>query len=153
MFHDYYLSVLTKQYFQFDGRASRREFWMFLLYNAIIVIGLLIVDYLLSGSLDNLIVTKIYRLAVVIPMTAIAVRRLHDTGHSGYALFWGLIPILGAIYLIYLYCIEGQSWANEYGDSITFASSPSERSAPKSGSTPHSSSSLRISKNLLPKDK
>ena len=118
MFQDYYLSVLTKQYFQFDGRTSRREFWMFLLFNAIIVMGLLIVDYLLSGSLNSLIVTTIYRLAVIIPMTAIAVRRFHDTGHSGYALFWGLVPLFGAIYLIYLYCIEGQSWTNEYGEPV-----------------------------------
>jgi uncharacterized membrane protein YhaH (DUF805 family) len=95
-----YLDPITKHYFDFQGVAGRRAFWMFVLFNFAIAVALDIVLGLVHlGPLAGL-----YSLAVLLPSLGLAVRRLHDTGKSGWWLLVALVPILGAIYLIYLYC-------------------------------------------------
>ena len=106
----WYLEVL-KKYAVFSGRASRQEFWMFVLFNFIIAVVLGLVSSLLGGRgvLQNL-----YGLAVLVPTIAVSVRRLHDTGRSGKWFLLALIPIVGLILIAY-YVQDSAEGQNEYG--------------------------------------
>jgi serine/threonine protein kinase len=108
-----------KNYFQFSGRSRRRAYWMFVLFNIIAVILTNITDAVfgLSGESGYGLVTTIYNLAVLIPGIALAVRRLHDTGRSGWWIFVGLIPVLGAIVLVFMFVLDSQPFSNKYGPS------------------------------------
>ena len=100
---EWYLKVL-KQYADFNGRARRKEFWMFVLFNMIVSIGLGVVEGIIgTGFLGSL-----YSLAVLIPSIAVGVRRMHDIGKSGWFI---IIPI----YNIILAATEGDPGDNEYG--------------------------------------
>jgi uncharacterized membrane protein YhaH (DUF805 family) len=114
---NYYLMVL-KKYAVFSGRSGRKEFWMFVLVNILIMVGIGIIENMAglaqeSGSGGP--ISGLYSLAVLIPSLAVAVRRLHDTNRSGWNILWGLIPLVGAIVLIVFYAQEGQAVANQYG--------------------------------------
>ncbi|MEV8097586.1 DUF805 domain-containing protein [Kitasatospora sp. NPDC085879] len=109
---DWYLAVL-KNYAGFGGRARRKEYWMFALVNIAIYVVLAIVGNLL----DTALLTGLYGLAVLVPSLAVGVRRLHDTGRSGWWLLIGLIPLIGGIVLIVFAATEGQPEVNAYGPS------------------------------------
>jgi uncharacterized membrane protein YhaH (DUF805 family) len=109
----WYTAVL-KNYAGFDGRARRREYWMFNLVNGVIAIILDLIA-IAAKSTPLLIVYLVYALAVFVPSLAVLIRRLHDTGRSG-AWFWiGLIPLVGGIWLLVLTVLDGDSGANRYG--------------------------------------
>jgi uncharacterized membrane protein YhaH (DUF805 family) len=113
---EWYLEVLRK-YAVFSGRARRLEYWMFTLVNVIVSIVLGIIDAILGttyGPGYGLLGT-IYGLAVFIPSLAVGVRRLHDTGRTGWWLLIGLVPCAGFIVLLVFFVMEGQRGANEYG--------------------------------------
>ncbi|MFF7178403.1 DUF805 domain-containing protein [Streptomyces sp. NPDC008121] len=107
---NWYLDVL-KKYAVFSGRARRKEFWMFTLFSVLISIVLTIIDSMLGIQLLSLI----YSLAVLIPTLAVSIRRLHDTGRSGWWILIGLIPLVGAIILIVFYASEGNQTENAHG--------------------------------------
>ena len=114
---DWYLKVL-KQYADFNGRARRKEYWMFVLFNIIFGIIAMVLDNVLGLAMDSMGYGPIYLLYVVvliIPGIAVSVRRLHDLGKSGVMLFLVLIPIIGAIWLFILFLKEGEEGENEYG--------------------------------------
>lgn len=114
---EWYLTVLRK-YAVFEGRARRKELWMFVLINIIISLVLGIVDGAAGLTTDNGsigLLSGLYGLAVLIPSLAVGARRLHDTGRSAWWLFIALIPVIGAIVLIVFYAIEGESGDNAYG--------------------------------------
>lgn len=95
---NYYLKVL-QNYANFNGRARRSEYWYFFLFNVIISFGFgFVVPQFAS----------LYTLAVLIPSIAVAVRRMHDVGKSGW---FYLIPI----YNLVLAVTEGTKGSNEYG--------------------------------------
>ena len=103
---NWYLKVL-KQYADFTGRARRKEYWMFFLFNMIISYGInLIAVFLELPSLA--IVSTLYSLAVLIPALAVGVRRMHDVGKSGWYL---LIPI----YNLILACTDSEAGSNKWG--------------------------------------
>jgi len=106
---NWYLEVL-KKYAVFGGRARRKEFWMFTLFNIIIVLVLGFVEGILgiAPQSDQSVLAGIYQLAVMIPAIAVGVRRMHDTDHSGW---WLLFPIVNLI----LAGREGQQGANRFG--------------------------------------
>ena len=120
----WYLKVL-RQYADFSGRARRTEFWMFVLFNAIALIILTILDNLLGLSSSSMgggsiyvsggILTAIYQLAVLIPSLAVGARRLHDTGRSGWWQLIALIPLVGAIILIVFWATDGEPAPNQHG--------------------------------------
>ncbi|MEV7199009.1 DUF805 domain-containing protein [Streptomyces griseoluteus] len=112
----WYVDVL-KKYAVFSGRARRQEYWMFFLFNLIITIVLAIVD----SALDTQVLQLVYSLAVLIPGLAVAVRRLHDTGRSGWWILIGLIPLVGFIILLVFLASEGKPEANEYGPNPKYA--------------------------------
>lgn len=114
---NWYLQVL-KNYAGFSGRARRKEYWMFLLFNMIFLIAAMIIDNVVGttfGGLPYGLFYFLYALAVFLPGLAVGVRRLHDVGKSGWFMLIGLIPIVGGIWLLVLFCTDGNPGANEYG--------------------------------------
>ena len=120
---NWYLKV-WQQYADFTGRARRTEYWMFTLFNFIIVMlfYFLIFGILVTGNDSTMIVLiptillVIYAFAVLIPNLAVVVRRLHDIGKSGWWYFIGFIPLVGPIWLLVLLCTDSQYGSNEWGD-------------------------------------
>ncbi len=114
---NWYIKVL-KQYADFSGRARRKEYWMFALFNMIFTIGAIFTDNILGLAMEEIGYGPIYGLytvVMIIPSLAVAVRRLHDTGKSGWMILIAFIPLIGAIWLFVLMVTEGDSGANEYG--------------------------------------
>jgi len=114
---NWYLKVM-RQYADFSGRARRTEYWMFVLFNMIFCIAAMVLDSLIGTNVDPLpygILYFVYVLAVLIPSLAVAVRRLHDVGKSGWFYFIVLIPLVGAIWLLVLFCTEGEPGENAWG--------------------------------------
>ena len=107
---NWYLDVL-KNYAVFNGRARRKEYWMFMLFNILISFAIGFIEGFL-GSPG--VIGLIYTLAVLVPSIAVAIRRLHDTGRSGWWVLLGLVPVLGIILLIFL-VLDSQPNDNEYG--------------------------------------
>ena len=110
---NWYLKVL-KQYFDFEGRARRKEFWMFNLFSLIISYGIMALSF--ATGIDALMyLSYVYSLIVFLPALGVSVRRLHDVGKSGWFIFISLIPIIGTIWLIVLLCTDSVEGSNEYG--------------------------------------
>lgn len=110
--------MVLNKYATFSGRARRKEYWMFTLFNIIISIALALVDDMMGltiGGGTSGIIGSLYSLAVLIPGIAVSVRRLHDLGKSGWMLLIAFIPLVGAIWLIILFATDGQPGGNEYG--------------------------------------
>lgn len=115
-----------RQYADFSGRASRQEFWMFVLFNLLFAMAWALVAGLLTGlfggSFDQesrLIfmykLIAIYYAVTAVPAMAVGVRRLHDTGRSGWWMLIGLVPLVGGIWLIVLMCSDDNPGDNRYG--------------------------------------
>ena len=94
------ISRAFSNYANFNGRASRSEYWWLVLFN--FILGCIPLVNILAG------------LALLIPSLALGARRLHDTGRSGWWLLLGLIPF-GALVLIVFFCQDSQPMPNEYG--------------------------------------
>lgn len=118
---NWYLKCL-KQYIDFWGRARRKEYWMFTLWNVVIIMFLAALaaigteigsDSLLSYI--PMVLYLLYGLFILIPSFTVSVRRLHDIGKSGWWILIGLIPVIGSIILLVWYCREGQRCENEWG--------------------------------------
>ena len=113
----WYLEVL-KKYAVFSGRARRKEYWMFLLINVLISVVLIAIDGLIgtfSPQTGFGLLQGLYSLAVLIPSIAVTVRRLHDTGRSGWWILIALIPFIGAIVLLIFMALDSEPGANQYG--------------------------------------
>lgn len=115
-----FLKVVKDNYANFEGRARRREYWMFILAYFIIYFAVAIVAAILSsisGTLGSIVygLLSLGALAVLVPSLAVGVRRLHDIGKSGWFLLVGLIPLVGAIWLIILLATDGTPGENQYG--------------------------------------
>jgi len=128
---EWYLMV-WKKYAEFDGRARRQEYWMFILFNLLAILALGAV-----GAIGIAISQKfgvilffpftLYWLAAIIPAIAVTVRRFHDTGRSGWLLLLfvglGIIPLVGlisAIVQIVFLCQDSVPGTNEYGPNPKF---------------------------------
>ena len=103
----WYVDVLTNNYLNFNGRARRKEFWMYTLVHLV----MLILTALL-GQWPFII----YFVLTVIPSVGVGIRRLHDTGRSGW---WILIANVPPVMILYYYFMlsDGDAKANIYGDS------------------------------------
>ena len=109
-----YFKVI-KKYFVFDGRADRREFWLFMLCNLIIGIILSILGNIPVLGVVFAIISGLYSLAVLVPSLAVGVRRLHDTNKTGLLMLLNLIPGIGSIIVLVLCIPEGTLGENQYG--------------------------------------
>jgi uncharacterized membrane protein YhaH (DUF805 family) len=113
----WYTDVL-KKYVQFSGRARRKEFWMFVLISTIISIIFSFIDRLIGTDYNNGssgLLQSIYSLVVLLPTIAVGVRRMHDTGRSGWWVLINLLPCIGWIWFIVLAAREGAAGDNQYG--------------------------------------
>jgi uncharacterized membrane protein YhaH (DUF805 family) len=108
-----YLKVIN-QYFDFSGRARRKEYWLFTLISIIITTSLSILD-LLFETFYFTTASYIYSMLVFIPSISVLLRRLHDIGKSGWYLFLLLIPFIGWVWLLVLLCMEGEHLSNKWG--------------------------------------
>lgn len=101
--------VFLQNYFNFEGRAGRKEFWWAFLFNFVVtfILGLF-------GKAGT-ILTAIWSLAILLPYLGVSVRRLHDINKSGWLVLLSLIPIVGIIILIIWWCREGDKTDNQYG--------------------------------------
>ena len=104
---NWYLKVI-RQYADFSGRARRKEYWMFFLFNIIISYSITLLAIALEIP-SLAILSSVYSLAVLIPGIAVAVRRMHDVGKSGW---YCLIPI----YNLILACTDSENGPNKWGD-------------------------------------
>ena len=108
-----------KQYADFSGRARRKEYWIFSLINYIIIFFLYILQIvMIEGTLWLIfpIIFFLYAVAVFLPGLAVNIRRLHDIGKSGWWYLIYLIPIIGAIWLTVLMCLDSEPGENQWGE-------------------------------------
>ncbi|MFJ4783470.1 DUF805 domain-containing protein [Streptomyces sp. NPDC088794] len=103
-----------KKYAVFSGRARRKEYWNFALFVGIIYVVLLVIA-LASKQSALLGLAGLFYLGVLIPSLAVAVRRLHDTGRSGWWILIGLVPLAGAIVLLVFTVSDSTPGPNQYG--------------------------------------
>ncbi|MFN3159410.1 MAG: DUF805 domain-containing protein [Rubinisphaera brasiliensis] len=120
---NWYLKCL-RQYVDFSGRARRKEYWMFTLFNLIIAFligfvgGIILLAVGVDGpEYDSAIngIGAIYNLAILLPALGVLVRRLHDIGKSGWWIFIALIPLIGAIILLLFLIRDSEPGSNQYG--------------------------------------
>jgi uncharacterized membrane protein YhaH (DUF805 family) len=110
---------VVDKYADFNGRASRAEYWWYILAIIVVTIVISIVDSILG--LNRMVLgiygplTTLLLLVVIVPSLAVAVRRLHDTNRSGWWLLIGLIPLIGAIVLLVFFVSAGTAGSNDYG--------------------------------------
>ena len=118
------VATCFRKYATFSGRARPSEFWWWVLFLVLFwaVIGGIAGA---TGSIDEFgnlasnsgaaALIGIVSLGLIIPNLAVAVRRLHDTGKSGWFLFLGLIPCIGGILLLVFYVSAGDPGTNAFG--------------------------------------
>lgn len=119
---DLFISCITEKYALFDGRASRSEYWLFQLFEVLILIGTMalgaaaenIADLGTDGAL-SIGATGITYLLMFIPNLAVTVRRLHDTGKSAWLLLLSFIPF-GAFVLFIFTVMDSDPYLNQYGE-------------------------------------
>ena len=114
-------TVVLGNYTNFSGRARRSEYWWFTLTSVIVSVVLNIVGSVSDGmnAVAGLVLV-VYSLGTLIPSLAVAVRRLHDTGRSGWMLLLALIPLVGAIILIVFAVSDSAKGSNKYGASAKY---------------------------------
>lgn len=107
-----------RSYAVFSGRSRRSEYWYFGLFYLIFYVALAIVDGMI-GSFDAKagigLCSGVWALAMLVPSLAVSVRRLHDTGRTGWWLLIGVVPLIGAIVLIVFFAQDGQPGSNRFG--------------------------------------
>lgn len=107
----WYIKVL-KKYNVYQGRARREEYWMFTLFSTLIAIAMSVVDTILGTWV---LFSSLYSLAIILPATGVAIRRLHDTNRSGWWLLITLVPLIGAIIILIFTIQDSQPGTNQYG--------------------------------------
>lgn len=114
-----------KRYAEFSGRSRRKEYWMFVLLQMLILIPVAFLAILMGGPVEDpvnpfgstamLIVLGVYFLVIFIPGLAVQVRRFHDQDKSGWFILLGLIPYVGSLILLVFMCLEGTRGPNRFG--------------------------------------
>lgn len=116
---NWYLEALRK-YATFEGRARRKEYWFFILFNVLAVVVLGIIDVVLGTSSKEAglgLLSGIYLLAVLLPALAVTVRRLHDTDRSGWWILIEFIPLIGGLVLLIFTLLDSTPGSNRFGPS------------------------------------
>lgn len=111
---DWFLKCM-KNYVNFNGRARRKEYWFFALFYVIGALASMILDYIFG---TEIIFYALYIIGMALPQLGVTVRRLHDTGKSGWWYLICLVPIIGVILLIIWFTKEGDSHNNLYGQPV-----------------------------------
>jgi uncharacterized membrane protein YhaH (DUF805 family) len=109
------ISTCFANYFNFQSRAARPEYWYFALFVIVVSILTAIADFVAFGATEIGPINGLFSLATLFPSLAVGARRLHDIGRSGWFLLLILLPIIGWIVLIYWACQPGSPGPNAYG--------------------------------------
>lgn len=120
-----YMFMPLKRYADFSGRSRRTEYWMFVLFQVLLIGAVFVLGAILgtfnqtgaggAGSTVIVILLMIVVLGLFIPGLAVQVRRLHDQDKTGWLVLLGLIPYIGGIILLVLMCLDGTPGDNQYG--------------------------------------
>lgn len=102
-------------YVNFSGRAQRSAFWFWILFVWLAGIAVSILDTAVFGSDSVYPLSSIFTLGTFLPNIAVAARRLHDTGRSGWWQLLWLLPIIGFIILLIWLIQQGEAGTNQYG--------------------------------------
>ena len=112
-FQEAVIRAIKDNYCNFNGRASRSEYWWYCLFAVILGV---VISVLFSFSQTAVsVVSGIVNLALLLPSLGLCVRRLHDVGKSGWWIFLAFIPVIGAIVLIIWFCQPRQPQTTAYG--------------------------------------
>jgi uncharacterized membrane protein YhaH (DUF805 family) len=127
-FQRYFIDTLKNRYAAFKGRATRSEYWYFLLFSIIIALILTALDSMIINPLLGIqplvetartgILGTLFSFGTLIPSVALAIRRLHDIGKSGWWILLGIIPvvnIIGIFVLLYFFIKDSQPGENQFG--------------------------------------
>ena len=114
-------SVLLNKYATFSGRARRSEYWWWYLFVTIVFLVASVIDQAIGFTYSDLTLgggwlATIAAIVFLVPNLAVGVRRLHDTGRSGWWLLIGLVPLIGWIVLLYFFILDSEN-DNQYGPS------------------------------------
>lgn len=115
-----------KKYADFQGRARRSEYWLFRLFEAVLLLAVVVLVAIVGAAGNGsdaaagiggmiFLVYLIFLLGMIIPSLAVTVRRLHDSGQSGWMLLLAFVPFIGGIVLLIFTLIDGTAGANQYG--------------------------------------
>ncbi len=118
LFEDYFLNVIKQHYVDFAGRASRSQFWYFTLFSFLISLAISVVTGIIGSVLNTGIFSLLgvlYSLAIIVPSVCLGIRRLHDTGKSGWWYLISLVPFVGFIILIVFWVMDSEADRNQYG--------------------------------------
>jgi uncharacterized membrane protein YhaH (DUF805 family) len=116
------------KYATFSGRATRSEYWFFVLFAFLVVVAASILDSMLNlvvfePAMGGNMLSSLAMLVLLLPQLSAAVRRLHDLGHSGWWYLIGLVPIVGGAALLVWFCLRGTEGENRFGpDPLGFES-------------------------------
>ncbi|MBC8947626.1 MULTISPECIES: DUF805 domain-containing protein [Xenorhabdus] len=109
---NWYLSVL-KNYAEFSGRARRKEYWMFYLFNIIVFLALIVLGSAINDT-AGFALLLIYIIVTFIPSLAVTIRRLHDINRSGWWFLLAFVPVASIVLFVFT-LLEGTQGDNEYG--------------------------------------
>lgn len=116
-----FTSCLTEKFCCWQGRATRSEFWSFILFFNIIDLVLVGIGLSLGdGDRHSMMVEiphRLWKAICFLPLLGVLVRRLHDTGRTAWNLLWNLLPIIGQLILVFFACRDSRHGTNEYGPS------------------------------------
>lgn len=112
----YALMPVVENYFNFSGRARRAEYWWYSLMTTVVGFVMGFVGGLIGESV-GLVLIGLFYLVFLIPGIAVTIRRLHDTGRSGWWILIGIIPIIGFIVLLVFMVMDSERGPNNWGAS------------------------------------
>jgi len=117
-----------KRYADFSGRSRRKEYWMFVLLQLLIIIGICIIAVIFGGFSPDISggmpagggllmgLLGLFTLAFIIPSIAVQVRRFHDQDKSGWFVLLNLIPYIGGLVVLVFMCLDGTRGTNRFGE-------------------------------------
>ena len=116
---DYFINAVRNHYADFDGRARRAEYWNFVLFNFLGTVAIVVLAFALGAVSESLGLVVflgyfVWTIGLFVPGLAVAVRRLHDTGKSGWWLLIVFIPFVGIALLVFM-CMDSEPGTNAFG--------------------------------------
>ena len=108
------IETCLSKYATFSGRAARREFWWFVLFLLLGNFLLGVIDAVILPG-DTELLAPLFSLATLLPALAVSIRRLHDTGRTGWWVLLHLIPVIGFLVMLWFYAQPTEPRTNAYG--------------------------------------
>ena len=103
----YFIDVIKNHYFDFNGRATRTQFWLYVLFLVIVNILVTLLASFLGDTIGT-VLSWVVGLGLLLPNLGIEVRRLHDIGRSGWWLLIGFVPVIGLLVLLVFFLLPSK---------------------------------------------